>query len=120
MVVGSFSAKRLDTLLNMLDGVDVVGVSTLREIAAFAWAILREVDDQGQRVLAWVLARQLGSICDRYEADAMSVDDSVALLHDVRTILREAILRLSASGNTDPAEIIQHSARVIAMRVVAD
>jgi DNA mismatch endonuclease (patch repair protein) len=85
-------AKRLDDLLGTLSEDGTIGLDTLRDAASCARAASRELDDGPRKVVAWVLAKQMDSLCDRYDGAPITVEASEALTRLLRTVVREVLL----------------------------
>jgi hypothetical protein len=99
--INSLSAKRLDELIAVLASGDTVGVDVLRDIACQARAITKEVSEPAGIVLAWVLMKKMESICDAFEADPMTVADSVFIVDSLRNSVRAALIFLNGENYSE-------------------
>lgn len=69
--------------------------------------------DAPRKVVAWVLAKQMDSLCDRYDGDPMTVEASEALALQLRTTVRDALQFLSEPTPSAEARAVRLALDVI-------
>lgn len=107
MTIRSFSARQLQDLLRDVTASEMLGTDSLRDLASRTRAATEELDHPGRRVVAWVLARQLEALADRWEADAMTAEDWGRLMEGARTEMGAALAYLNQPAGATPDDALR-------------
>jgi len=92
---------------------ELIGTDALRGIARRTRGVTHEVEEPGQRVVAWVLARQLEALADRWEAEPMSVEEWNVLVGGIRTEVKAAVAYLTGSSGVGAGEAVRVASALI-------
>jgi hypothetical protein len=113
MPVSSLSLRRLDQLLAETGVRQTVGLDQLREITSQLRDMAAEMDSATKTVVAWTLIQSLQSLCEKYDGEPMTVNESAAIAHFVRGPVRDALRFLGNNAALSDSMAIDLMVRVI-------
>jgi hypothetical protein len=111
--VASFSARRLDKLLADIAARPTIGLDLLREIGSQLRAVAEEMDLPAKKVVARTLVSTLQSICDKYDGEPMTAEESATVAELVGGPVQDALRFLNADDLNPNDAAIALMARLI-------
>jgi hypothetical protein len=105
MPISSFSAKQLASLILRISE-NTMGLDALRcDVVPLACDIISQTDDDSKKVLAYVLWKKCLSICDHFDGEPMTEEESQTIVTHLRGVIMETLQFLGGNVENDKIAI---------------